>query len=194
MSKIHEKLILGHLDYQNSLEEERHYLIDLAINGQKPHTMFIGCCDSRVIPEQFTNSKPGELFVIRNIGNHVPKYKNSIDSMESAIIYAIKYLSVQHIVICGHTNCGGITAKNNLKNNIVKDNDEYLLDKWIMNLKPSVEENVLNSLTNIIDYPIIKKNLDSKKIILHAWIYDLENVCLKIWNGKDWLSASDIKI
>lgn len=188
MSSQHpEKLIFGHLDYQNSSESEKEYLVDLAINGQKPHTLFIGCCDSRVIPEQFTNSKPGELFVLRNIANHVPKYEEKVVSVGSAITYAVKYLKVQHIVVCGHTSCGGVLASNDLQNI-----DDYSLKTWVSNLKSTVEDNALYSMNNLKTYPLIQELIDKNQINLHAWIYDIETISLNVWNGSTWISTSQI--
>ena len=187
MSQPHEKLIFGHIDYQNSLESEREYLMDLAINGQKPHTMFIGCCDSRVIPEQFTNSKPGELFVLRNIANHVPKYEDKVVSVGSAITYASKYLKVQHIVVCGHTSCGGVLASNDLENI-----DDFSLKTWVSDLKNNVEDNAIHSINNLKTYPIIQELIDKNQISLHAWIYDIETLSIKVWDGKMWKQMNEI--
>lgn len=181
------KLLLGHLNYHNSLELEKEYLVNLSINGQKPHTLFIGCCDSRVIPEQFTGSKPGELFVLRNIANHVPKYEEKVVSVGSAITYAVKYLQVQHIVVCGHTNCGGITAVNDI-NNI----DDFALKSWVSNLKGNIEDNVLYSIENLKTYPIIQEHINLEKINLHAWIYDIETLNIKIYDGLNWVFANQI--
>lgn len=182
-----ERLIFGNIDYQNSLEKEKEYLFDLAVNGQKPHTLFIGCCDSRVIPEQFTNSKPGELFVLRNIANHVPKFEDKVVSVGSAITYAVKYLNVDHVVICGHTRCGGVLATNDLDNI-----DDYSLKTWVSGLKNTVEDNVVHSMNNLKTYPIIQEYLQNKKINLHAWIYDIETLNVKIWDGFNWIVASQI--
>lgn len=182
-----EKLMFGHIDYQNSLDSEREYLRDLAINGQKPHTLFIGCCDSRVIPEQFTNSKPGELFVLRNIANHVPKYEDKVVSVGSAITYASKYLKVQHIIVCGHTSCGGVLASNDLKNI-----DDFSLKTWVSGLKNNVEDNALHSINNLKTYPIIQELIDKSQISLHAWIYDIETLSIKVWDGKNWKQMNEI--
>jgi len=80
--------------------------------NQEPHTLFIGCSDSRVVPSLITKTLPGELFVIRNIANIVPQYRSSEEFLAttSAIEYAIKILNVSTILICGHSNCGGCNA------------------------------------------------------------------------------------
>jgi carbonic anhydrase len=182
-----DKLLINHITYKKSLDEEISYLKDLAKNGQKPHTMFIGCCDSRVIPEQFTNSKPGELFVLRNIGNHVPRFDENVISVSSAIIYAVKFLKVQHIVICGHTSCGGVEAASNLESI-----EDLSLKDWVSNLKTNVNSNVIYSMENLKTYPIIQKLLSNNEIGIHGWIYDIQNLSLKIYDGINWINSENI--
>ena len=79
---------------------------------QQPHTLFIGCSDSRVVPELITRTRPGELFMIRNVANIVPPYRKTEDfaGTTSAIEYAVHVLGVEAIVVCGHSNCGGCAA------------------------------------------------------------------------------------
>ena len=80
--------------------------------SQKPHTLFIGCSDSRIVPNLITRTLPGELFVIRNIANLVPIYRESQEylSTTSAVEYAVQMLHVENIIVCGHSNCGGCKA------------------------------------------------------------------------------------
>ena len=80
--------------------------------GQNPHTLFVGCSDSRVVPNLITNTLPGELFVIRNIANIVPPYREADEYLAttSAIEYALEELKVENIIICGHSHCGGCAA------------------------------------------------------------------------------------
>jgi len=88
---------------------------------QNPHTLFIGCSDSRVAPNLITNSMPGDLFIIRNIANIVPPFRQSSEylSTTSAIEYAINILHVRSIVVCGHSNCGGCKALGAEKNDAI---------------------------------------------------------------------------
>jgi carbonic anhydrase len=81
-------------------------------SGQSPHTLFIGCSDSRIVPNLITKTLPGELFVVRNVANIVPYYRESGEFLAttSAIEYALEALGVQNIVVCGHSNCGGCKA------------------------------------------------------------------------------------
>ncbi|MCX8028896.1 MAG: carbonic anhydrase [Brevinematales bacterium] len=157
--------------------------------GQKPHTLFISCSDSRVIPELITNSNPGELFVIRNVANIVPKYDNSDISatVSSAIEYAVNVLEVQNIVVCGHHNCGGCAA---LHLEEEKLNDKPNLKKWVSlskdvgqkareivkddphKLAITTEQlNIVKQLENLMTYPFIKEKVQNGKLKIYGWYY-----------------------
>ncbi len=83
----------------------------LSESGQKPETLFITCCDSRVVPNLITNAAPGELFIIRNIGNIVPSVERGVlGGVSAAIEYATEVLEVGNVIVCGHTQCGAIDA------------------------------------------------------------------------------------
>lgn len=92
--------------------DERLRFLELAEQGQRPRTMVIGCCDSRVAPEAIFDAGPGELFVIRNVGNLVPPYApdDRYHGTSSALEYAVMALKVQHVVVLGHAQCGGVRA------------------------------------------------------------------------------------
>jgi carbonic anhydrase len=83
---------------------------EAARTPQRPHTLFITCADSRIDPEQITQSGPGELFVTRNIGNLVPAYGEMLGGVSAVIEYAVAALGVSHVVICGHSDCGAMKA------------------------------------------------------------------------------------
>jgi carbonic anhydrase len=78
--------------------------------GQKPHSLFITCADSRIDPELLTQSEPGEIFVSRNIGNLVPAYGEMLGGISAVIEYAVTALDVDQVVICGHSDCGAMRA------------------------------------------------------------------------------------
>lgn len=159
---------------------------------QTPHTLFIGCSDSRVIPSLITKTVPGELFVVRNIANLVPYYRKTEEfvATTSAIEYAVMILNVENIVVCGHSNCGGCNA-------LLKDDHE--LDdlphtrKWLELAKkvryqilregiedPSEREwkaeqlNIIEQMNHLITYPYIKERFRSGKINIFGWYYIIE--------------------
>ena len=105
-----EKLLSGHRRFREKFESEHDVFERLAEEGQDPKVLWVGCCDSRVIPELITGADPGELFDVRNIANIVPPAPTIACATGAAIEYAVLHLGVSHIVICGHTECGGIKA------------------------------------------------------------------------------------
>src|SRR5215470_11255354 len=109
-NEIHDprkRLIAGVLRFQREVypQQEARYQ-KLIREGQKPHTLFITCADSRIDPELITQSQPGEIFVSRNIGNLIPAYGEVLGGVSAIIEYAVSALRVNHIVVCGHSDCG----------------------------------------------------------------------------------------
>ena len=108
-----EKLFKGIARFRREDFESHRQLFKELGRKQQPHTLFIGCSDSRVVPELITRTRPGELFMIRNVANIVPPYRKTEDfaGTTSAIEYAVHVLDVEAIVVCGHSNCGGCAAR-----------------------------------------------------------------------------------
>lgn len=155
--------------------------------SQHPGVLWIGCSDSRVIPERIVDEGPGEIFVIRNVANIVPPFGTSSDSVGAAIEYAVINLGVPHIVICGHTDCGGIKA---LEKPIDMAKRPYL-SRWLEWARPAhnqvesigipdeyrhqemVRSNVIIQQQNLKSYPCVRDAFNSGHLELHAWVYDL---------------------
>src|ERR1700750_2859481 len=110
----------------------------LSQEGQNPHTLFITCSDSRVLAELITQSKPGDLFVVKNIGNIVPPsaVTGSTNSTAAGIEFAVYVLKVSDIVICGHSQCGAMTA---LLDGIPPDKRMPHLKEWLTLAQPVQE-------------------------------------------------------
>lgn len=168
-------------------------LLDLAQKGQQPKALFIGCSDSRVIPDLIIQSHPGDLFVIRNVGNFVPPYKPDEDyhATASGIEYAINVLNVSEVIICGHSHCGAC------KSLFQPLNDPNLIHikKWLdlgekaksmalLSLGHDANEEELLRLTermsiitqidNLLTYPFVKERLEQERLYIHGWYYDIE--------------------
>ncbi len=187
--------------YFKKHEEE---LLDLVKNGQHPKALFIGCADSRVVPNLITQTKPGELFVLRNIGNFVPPYKPDEDFHATAagIEYAVTALEVEEIIICGHTHCGAIAS---LYKEIddkpfvhtkkwlslgKKAKDTALLTKQDNATKEDIlrlteKISVVFQIENLLTYPYVKKAVDEGKLHLHAWIYHLESGEIEFYDPEE---------
>ncbi|MDH7593650.1 MAG: carbonic anhydrase [Methanomicrobiales archaeon] len=157
--------------------------------GQNPQILWIGCSDSRVVPERITASKPGDLFVHRNIGNIVPCNDWNFVTM---VEYAIKHLKVRHIVICGHSDCGAMKA-------LDKEGDDAYIPLWLNNAREAKErvdrkmgvvtsqeamkqrkkmielENIRLQTEHLKKYPIVARALEKGDISVHGVYYDLES-------------------
>ncbi|MCE5331031.1 MAG: carbonic anhydrase [Bacteroidales bacterium] len=160
--------------------------------NQEPHTLFIGCSDSRVVPNLITKTLPGELFVIRNIANLVPEYRNSEEFLAttSAIEYSVKVLNVNTILICGHSNCGGCNAL--FMDKKTGDNIPHTR-KWLelaRNVKdkmtklriadPAVREwmteqlNIVEQMNHLLSYPYILEKYKAGELNILGWYYIIE--------------------
>lgn len=186
------KLIRGIIDFrQHSLQEYRAKFARLAA-GQSPDTLFIACCDSRVVPNTFASTDPGDLFVVRNIGNIVPPYGNghSCDvSTAAAIEFSVLNLNVPDIVICGHSECA---AMRSFIDSPLPDGQQAL-NAWLEFAVPSVKRwrdakqlnphltahnhlsqiNVLQQLAHLSSYPYVAERIAAGTLRLHGWWFDL---------------------
>lgn len=155
--------------------------------GQNPDFLYIGCSDSRVTAEELMGAKPGEVFIYRNIANVV---SNSDLSAMTVIDYAVTYLNVKHIVVCGHYNCGGVKAA-------MQPKDMGIMNPWLRNIRDVyrlhhdelnaikdeterynklVELNVEEQAFNVIKTAVVQKSyLASGYPIVHGWIFDVSS-------------------
>jgi carbonic anhydrase len=166
----------------------------LVERGQNPKALFIGCSDSRVMPALITGSKPGDLFIVRNIGNFVAPFKPDADyhATASAIEYAVSVLEISDIIVCGHSHCGAIAS---LFKEIKETPENIHTIKWLelgqeakkmamltckdkgsQELYRYTEKlSVVFQLENLLTYPAVKRGVDEGRIYLHGWHYDIEN-------------------
>lgn len=160
---------------------------------QNPHTLFIACSDSRVDPNLITGTLPGELFIIRNIANMVPPYRETAEyaGVTSAVEYAVKFLKVQNIIVCGHSNCGGCAAclkpaeylaemphtqtwlqlAHPVRDRVLREipADEPAGREWMME-----QANVVEQLKHLITYPYIQERVGLGILALSGWHYIIE--------------------
>lgn len=163
----------------------------LSQEGQNPHTLFITCSDSRVLAELITQSKPGDLFVVKNVGNIVPPSSavGTTNSTAAAIEFAVETLRVSDIVVCGHTQCGAMEA---LLRGLPAQANQPHLHEWLALAAPvrqvlqteythlrsheervtaAGEENVLFALENLYSYPCVQQRLADGSLRLHGWFF-----------------------
>ena len=181
------ELLQGHSRFRKKFESEHEVFERLAEEGQNPKVLWIGCSDSRVVPELITGADPGELFDVRNIANIVPPAPTIACSTGAAIEYAVNHLEVSHVVICGHTECGGIKA---LEAPPSPESEPHIAS-WLELALPArqqvlergvdadeayletIKTNVLMQCDNLRTYPCVKQREGEGKLSLHAWLYDL---------------------
>ncbi|NMA94016.1 MAG: carbonic anhydrase [Clostridiales bacterium] len=168
---------------------------------QRPHTLFIGCSDSRVDAETLFQAEPGEIFQMRNIANIVPREEEpgTHPSAVSAIEYAVKVLKVKNIVVCGHSKCGGCAAIRKLKTYSKKlpYTGEWLaqsvtISDYIDSKYPDMKEkdklvmleklNAVQQLDNLMTYDFVKDRFKSGKLNLQAYYYDIGSGAISVYD------------
>jgi carbonic anhydrase len=186
MENSYLKLIEGNKVYAASRTfEDPDYFKRLA-EGQKPEYLWIGCSDSRVPANEVTNTQSGEIFVHRNIANMVV---HTDMNMLSVLQYAVEYLGVKHVIVCGHYGCGGVKASMS---------NEYhgFVDNWLCNIKDVyvkyqeeleairdidkrtdrlTELNVIEQVRNVAKTSIVQKAWSKRELHIHGWIYGINS-------------------
>ncbi|MBR2124367.1 MAG: carbonic anhydrase [Acetobacter sp.] len=185
--------LLQGVEYFNThvFPEKEKLFSDLS-DTQNPKILFIACADSRITPSLITQTEPGDLFILRNIGNLVPAYGEMLGGVSSAIEYAVVGLEVSIIIVCGHSDCGAMKA--------LLDPQEAHLDSmptvssWLRNAEaarsvtlstfkaedsgPAMvrclsEQNVLLQLAHLRTHPAVAAGLASNTLFLQGWFYDI---------------------
>jgi carbonic anhydrase len=187
------KILNGVLEYQRDISpEERRHLESLA-SGQQPEAMLITCADSRIEPGRITRTKPGELFIVRNVGNIVPIFGETDPHVQAAVEYALEVLNVRHIIICGHTHCGAMDAV------LHPEKLETLpaVAAWLKQagdlrrvdgpdaLNHLIEQNVLTQIGNLRTYPSVARLLKKAELQIHGWVYDIATGGVLSWHAPE---------
>lgn len=177
-----------HSDYFTTNRE----LFERLSNGQAPEVLFITCSDSRIDPCLITQSQPGDLFVMRNVGNIIPSYGAASSAEAAGVEYAVAGVGVRDIIVCGHSHCGAMKGllqigtlseqmplvydwlkrHGEATRRLVLDNYAHLGPERL--LKIAIEQNVLTQIENLETYPVIRSKLHSGQLNLHAWMYEIE--------------------
>ncbi len=188
------KLIQGIVDFRRNVREGYREAFGKLATGQSPDTLFIACSDSRVVPNTFASTDPGDLFVLRNIGNLVPPCDGhgvslSDESEAAAIEFSTQILSVTDIIVCGHSECGAMLAICDGRERVQLPN----LKSWLRHGETALASlqrgqapdhtlarhnqlsqlNVLSQIENIKSYPSVKKRMSEGNLQLHAWWFDI---------------------
>ena len=191
-------IIEGFLKFQKEAYPQRENLFKNLATNQNPRALFISCSDSRIVPELVTQREPGELFVIRNAGNIVPSYGPEPGGVTASVEYAVSKLGVRDVVICGHSDCGAMTAiatcqclghmpavehwlryadSARLVNEARKHANEQ------ERIASMVRENVIAQLANIQTHPSVRLALSEARLNLHGWVFDIESGTIEAYDG-----------
>lgn len=171
---------------QDHFPRYKDHYIKIATQQQTPHTLFIGCADSRVVPGLITHTLPGDLFVVRNVGNLVPPFEQEdtgYHGVAAAIEYAVMVLKVKDIVICGHSHCGAIRCLYEPPVHATPHVDKWLklAEKVKLEgpmtedlLRQSERRSVVAQLEHLLTYAVVRDGLEKGDLALHGWHYVIE--------------------
>ncbi len=188
------KLILGIVEFRRKVRKGYKESFASLAAGQSPDTLFIACSDSRVVPNTFASTNPGDLFVVRNIGNLIPPCdKNGIstgdESEAAAIEFSVLSLNVSDIIVCGHSECAAMLALVSNRNNVQTPN----LKNWLRHGAQAADQlmsgivldlaldehnqlsqlNVLLQIAHVKSYPAVKKRIEDGTLTVHGWWFDI---------------------
>jgi carbonic anhydrase len=194
-----EKLIQGNQEFVKTFEKEEELYQKLAQHGQHPKVLWIGCSDSRVVPEFIVNADAGDLFIIRNIANIIPPSDANDLCSSSVLEYALLELKVEHIVVCGHTGCGGITelVKGTPNNSRVSQWLRYASQKKAINdmntdsyILQTIKDNILLQAEHLLTFDFIKEN---NNLTIHKWLYDMHSGDISYYYDKErkWIKLDE---
>lgn len=185
---------------EKEFPSRRELYAQITRDGQRPHTLFITCADSRVDPELLTGSGPGDIFVARNIGNVVPAYGEMLGGVSAVIEYAVSALEVSQVVVCGHSDCGA------MKSLLSPESLEKLptVKRWLTSSEAAVsvtdaictredgsrflsnliEQNVLLQMSHLRTHPSVAGQIARGHLDIQGWVFDVNSGEVKTSNGK----------
>ena len=185
-----QKLVQGLHQFQSQIFSSHKELFERLGKSQAPETLFITCSDSRIDPNLITQAGPGDMFILRNVGNLVARYDEHIGSTAAAIEFAVAALKVKQIILCGHSNCGAMKAvlePESLEgmpamkewmahaaetSRLVRENYGHLEGE--ARLTATVEENVLVQLENLRTHPSVAAAMERGELRVHGWVYKIQ--------------------
>src|SRR5579859_8033464 len=193
-----EELIAGFRKFREEAFPAREGLFQQLAHSQTPGTLFVTCSDSRVVPELLTQREPGDMFVVRNAGNIVPSYGPEPGGVSASVEYAVAALRVTDVVICGHSDCGAMTAIATCQcmdampavghwlryadsARVVNEARTHRSDRE--RIDSMVRENVVAQLANLKTHPAVRLALEEGRLALHGWVYDIESGCIDAYDG-----------
>lgn len=183
MNKGFMKILQGYQVFRKKYAHgNRSVMRQLSYYGQQPEAMVVACCDSRVDPALILQCNPGDLFVVRNVANIVPPYEKDAGhhGTSAALEFGICFLNIKHLILLGHSQCGGIQALLNSQNSGQND----FISNWVSLIKTSAvnprdpddyAKSALHlSQQNCLTFPWIRDKVAQKELIIHLWFFDIK--------------------
>jgi carbonic anhydrase len=197
-----EKITSGVVHFNESVSAKHQARFAGLAQGQSPSALFITCADSRIDPSLINSTNPGDLFIMRNIGNLIPPYHalhqgEASNSVVAAVEYALSYLNIPTIIVCGHSNCGAMNAVRTFQ-----DLPESHLREWLATAQEALAEaaggkapdpalsdqdqlaqlNVLQQITHLKDYPGVKERISEGKLNVYGLYLDIANAEVQVYH------------
>jgi carbonic anhydrase len=186
-----DRILRGLSRFQRDVYPKNRELFERLALGQRPQALFITCADSRIDPCLITQTKPGELFICRVIGNVVPPYPDAVGGVSATIEYAVGVLGVPDVIVCGHSDCGV------MKSVVNPDAVAALpsVSSWLQYAQPAraaagsddipaiTEHNVLQQLENLRTHPSVIQRLADGDLGLHGWVYHIGGGEVHAWDA-----------
>jgi len=187
-----DKFLGGVSRFQKHVYPQHQDLFEKLALGQRPDALFITCADSRIDPCLLTQTKPGELFICRVIGNIVPPYPDAVGGVSATIEYAVGVLRVPEVIVCGHTDCGVMKGALNPEVLVAfPDVTAWLRYANIEQREPEpsaellltlTEANVVAQLRNLRSHPAVAARLEQGDLSLHGWVYHIGSGTVTAYN------------
>jgi len=200
------KFIAGTLAFHKNVRAGHHQEFAELANSQSPQVLFVACSDSRVMPNLFTSTDPGDFFTMRNVGNLIPAFRTHEHEAEwcaewAAIEYGVKFLKISDVIICGHSCCGAMQS-------VIAGSSPPGLEhvrRWLQHARPSYQRfleadsflpnmpnedrlsqiNVLQQMDHLSEHPLVAEAVASGKLRLHGWWFDIKAASVLVYNPDD---------
>ncbi len=194
MDKSLTKMLAGYQAFREKYALGDYSIMEqLAVHGQKPETMVVACCDSRVDPSVILQCDPGELFTVRNVANVVPPYESDEKhhGTSAALEFGICHLNVKHLIVLGHSQCGGINAL--LHSESLETHNDFI-SNWVSGIQcesPSVDDDTLAKEAlityhkNCLSFPWIKTRVENKQLMIHLWFFTIKEGQIYTYDAKE---------
>ena len=205
-----EKLLRGIVHFQNEIYPRNRELYRQLATRQEPDTLYIGCSDSRVVPDQLLQTQPGDLFIIRNAGNIVPPWGDVVGGVSATVEYAVGVLGVKQVVICGHSDCGAMKAAMHPE----KVEGFRAVKSWLHHaervlpvaraahpdlsedklLEFVIRENVHAQIDNLLTHPSVAARVRAGTLKVHGMVFDIAHGTVRVFDRRtgEFRSADDL--